>query len=263
MGETTELGMPVILILVGILGMLILAIAIIVFFLVYQKRLFAQEAALRTIESAYQKDLLQHSFESQEAERKRIAADLHDDIGSLLSATKLYIHQLSPEQTASHHQTLKKETTELLDSAINQVRSISHNLFPPNLEHIGFLQTVQNFCQRIQKINDIQLNFSHDNITRLTKQQELALYRILQELVNNTLKHAQATQINLSYKVLPAGLTMFYQDNGIGYSINANDNKSKGIGTKSIESRANAINANFQFESTLGQGMSFTLTINP
>lgn len=262
MDQTTELGLPFILILIGILGMLILAIAIIVFFLVYQKRLFAQEASLRAIESAYQKDLLQHAFESQEAERKRIASDLHDDIGSLLSATKLYLYQLNLNQTPTNYQSLKKETSELIDTAINQVRNISHNLFPPNLEHLGFLQTVQHFCQRIQKMNDIELLFNYEDISPLTKQQELTLYRILQELVNNTLKHARATQITLSYQQLPTGFQMIYQDNGIGFQIADNKNMPKGIGKKSIESRANAIDATFQFDSLLGEGMSFILTLN-
>ncbi len=177
----------------------------------------------------------------------------------LLRFTSLY--QLNPKQTPANYQSLKKETSELIDTAINQIRNISHNLFPPNLEHLGFLQTVQHFCQRIQKMNDIELQFEHDEISGLSQQQELALYRILQELVNNTLKHARATQIILTYKLLPTGFQMIYRDNGIGFQVAANKNTTKGIGTKSIESRTNAIDATFQFESVLGEGMSFTLTL--
>lgn len=261
MGETTELDMPLLLILFGILGMLILAIAVIVFFLVYQKRLFAQEESLRAIESAYQKDLLQYSFETQEAERKRIASDLHDDIGSILSATRLYLYQLNPELAPNNYQSMKKETADLIDNAINQIRSISHNLFPPNLEHLGFLQTVQDFCQRIQKINNIDLQFNYDEAPTLSKTQELALYRIIQELVNNTLKHANATQIKLNFQQLPTGFKMLYQDNGIGFKISDKASTNKGIGTKSIESRANAIDAIFQLKSTPNEGMSFELTL--
>lgn len=261
MGETTELDMPLLLILFGILGMLILAIAIIVFFLVYQKRLFAQEASLQAIESAYQKDLLQYSFETQETERKRIASDLHDDIGSILSATRIYLYQLNRELSPDDYQNMKKETAGLIDNAINQIRSISHNLFPPNLEHLGFLQTVEDFCRRIQNMNDIDLQFNYDKTHALTKLQELAVYRIIQELTNNTLKHAKASQITLSFKTLPTGFKMYYQDNGVGFQVAKNQITNKGIGTKSIESRANAIDAIFQFESTLGAGMSFELTL--
>ncbi|MEM6321749.1 MAG: sensor histidine kinase [Bacteroidota bacterium] len=241
--------------------MLLLAIAVIAFFLVYQKRLFAQEESLRAIETAYQKELLQHSFVTQEAERKRIASDLHDDLGSILSATKIYLYQLNQKQAAPNYQNLKKEATELVDTAINQVRSISHNLFPPDLEHLGFLSTIENFCQRIQKMNNIDLSFHYDSIPSLTKQQELMLYRILQELVNNTLKHAQATQIKLLYKTLPKGFRMKYQDNGVGFEIPPKKNANKGIGIKNIESRANAINATFQFQSTADEGMWFTLDL--
>lgn len=261
MGQTTELELPLTLILFGILGMLLLAIAIIIFFLVYQKRLFSQEETLRTIESTYQKKLLQYAFEAQEAERKRIAADLHDDIGSILSATKLYLYQLNPTLATANYQTLQKETTELIDQAINQIRGISHNLFPPNLEHLGFLQTVQYFCQRIQKTNKISLQFNSDEVLGLTKQQELSIYRILQELVTNTLKHAQATEITLTFKRPPTGFKMLYKDNGIGFQVASNKTMNQGIGTKNIESRANSMDASFHFDSTLGEGMSFELIL--
>ncbi len=223
--------------------------------MVYQKRLFTQQENLRKIESNYQKDLLKYSYEAQEAERKRIASDLHDGIGSLLSATRIYVHQLNPKLSPSDYQEIKSETTNLIDNAIDQVRLISHNLFPPNLDHLGLLQATSDFCQRIQKINEIDIHFDSNVVLDITKQEELAIYRIIQELVNNTLKHAQANTIKLGFNHSTSGFKLTYQDDGKGFNVKSNQLAAKGLGIKSIESRANSIKATFHIHSQPAEGM--------
>jgi len=259
MGETNELELPIVLILLGILGMLLLAVAIIVFFLVYQKRLFSQKQELLEIESVHQKALLKHSFEAQEEERKRIAADLHDDIGSKLSATRIYINQFHSKLSVEDYQSLKTETKSLIDSSIDQIRGISHNLFPPNLELLGLRQAVHDFCQRIRKMKTLNIQLECHQALKLSKQEELVIYRILQELVNNTLKHAQATQITIRITTNP--FQLIYQDNGKGFDVKTLQGTAKGIGLKSIESRAASIEANIHFKSQEGEGMFFELII--
>lgn len=259
MGETNALDLPVYLIFFGILGMLLLAIAVIVFFLVYQKRLFAQRESMRLMEAAHQKNLLQYSFEAQEAERKRIASDLHDDMGSILSAARIYLRQLNPDKEASEYQEIKEETTELLDSAITRLRVISHNLFPPNLDRFGLKEACEDFCGRIEKVNNIKFSLYFDDALHFDKKEELALYRILQELTNNTLKHAQASTIDLAFHKLGGNFKMLYRDDGVGFSYDVQKTEEKGLGLKTIESRANAIGAQLLIESEPDEGIAIEL----
>lgn len=262
MDQTNELGLPLILILCGILGMLLLALAIIVFFTIYQRRLFAQQEAIRNLEANHQKKLLEYSFEAQEAERKRIASDLHDDVGSILSASRIYIHQLKQDIPNDKYQTLKSDTTDLIDKAIDQIRTVSHNLFPPNLNRLGLIEASNDLCQRIQKIGNIDIHFDYNESISLSKKEELTLYRILQELTNNSLKHAQASKINFEFNSSKEKFKMLYLDNGIGFDHSANISKVKGLGLKSIESRANSIGAKLTIHSELGKGVKVELTLS-
>ncbi len=259
MDSTSELGLPVFLILCGVLGMLLLAIGVIVFFMIYQKRLFAQQENIRKMEKDYQKDMLQYSFEAQEAERKRIAYDLHDDIGSILSTTRIYAHQLNPDLPKDNYNDLKSDFTNLIDNAIDQIRIISHNLYPPNLEHLGFIQACEDLCQRIQKVNGLVIEFDCNVAPEFTKQEELYLYRILQELTNNTIKHAQATRIMLHFNVDINRFEMMYQDNGVGFIAEKQQYSSNGLGIKSIESRANSIGATIEIHAQIDVGFEFKL----
>lgn len=262
MDQTNELGLPLFLILCGVLGMLLLALAIIVFFMVYQKRLFAQHEAMQKMEVENQKKLLQYSIEAQEAERKRIASDLHDDIGSVLSATRIYVHQLNPELSLNDYQELKTDTVSLIDNAINTIRGISHNLFPPNLEHLGLLQVTNDFCHRIQKMNNMGIQFEYNQEPQLTQHEELVLYRILQELTTNTLKYAQATKIEVVFNSNASSFKMTYKDNGVGFNFEASHSLVKGLGLKNIESRANSIGATIHMKSQKDQGVYFELFLS-
>ncbi len=260
MGQAEGLDLPIFIILGGVLGMLLLAVAVIAFFLVYQKRLFRQQEELQQLEAAYQKELLQHTIEAQEKERQRIAADLHDSIGSMLSATRMYIHQLNGDLSTEHREHLKRETNTLIDSTITQIRTISHDLFPPQLEHLGLFPAIQTFAQRLQATNTLAVECQLPETSDLSPHQELSLYRILQELLQNTLKHAGATQVQIIFKKHPI-FKMIYRDNGQGFNASAVRQLPPGQGLKNIESRSFALGALFEFKAEQGTGMSFELSL--
>ena len=259
MDSHNEIGLPLFLILCGVLAMLLLAVAIVVFIMVYQKRLMAQQENILKMERDYQKDMLQYSFEAQESERKRIASDLHDDVGSILSAAKIYVNQLNRSEGDDSNDEIKSETTELIDSAIDQIRNISHNLFPPNLEHVGFIQASEDLCHRVNKLKNIEIVFDHGVDPNFSKHKELSIYRILQELINNSLKHADATKIELKYRCKGSKFELQYKDNGNGFDYEKENNDNRGLGMKSIESRANSINATIEIKSKIGEGFEFKL----
>lgn len=261
MGETDSIDSSLTLILLGVIGMLLLSVAIIVFFVVYQKRLFAQQDKMRGMEMAYQKDLLQSSIRAQEAERKRVATDLHDGLGSLLSAIRLYVLQLSPEQAEGEYNELLGETKSMVDTAIEQTREISHDLLPSTLERFGVIEAVEDHCKRIQKLTELEVQFSYDRDYQFNQEQNLALYRIIQELTSNTLKHAKASQINISFQTRSPHIKLGYEDNGKGFSPDKIASIKGGLGLKSIESRVNLLQAEMSIQSTETGGFQFELLL--
>lgn len=264
MGETESIDSSLTLILLGVIGMLLLSVAVIVFFIVYQKRLFTQQDKIKAIETAHQKDLLKSSIHAQEAERKRVATDLHDGIGSLLSAVRLYVLQLSPQKTQGDYEELLNETKAMLDTAIRQTREISHNLLPTTLDRFGVIQAVEDHCKRIHKLNGIEVAFNYNQEHHFSKQQDLALYRIIQELINNTLKHAEASSIRIKFSILPGQINLSYQDNGKGFPQKEDTQSASGLGLKSIESRVNLLNGKMHIDASKAKGFRFELTLpNP
>lgn len=248
-------------VLIGIIAMLLLAIAIIVFFVLYQKRLFAQKEELQALETAYQKDLLEASIKVQENERKRVATDLHDGIGSLLSAIRLYVVQFSKTRDTGISLELIQETTEMVDAAIDQARKMAHNLLPTTLERFGAVQAIEDLCKRIQSMSSLTINFEYENVPELVDEQNLAIYRIIQELLSNTLKHAAATSVNIIFKRSPSHFSISYIDNGNNFELSTEYKQVQGLGLKSIVSRAQLLSAEFSIQPTPTKGFSMDLKI--
>lgn len=254
MGENEIMNSTLPLILLGIIGMLLLAIAVVVFFVVYQKRLFRQQEELRSMEVKYQKELLAAAIATQEQERERIANDLHDGVGSGLSAVRLYIAQLASTAPVNE---LATDAKGMLDDIIKQVRGVSHELLPSGLLRFGLVAAIEDHCQRLAKINNLDVTFAYDQTYELPKAQILALYRIVQELTNNTLKHAQATTIDIKLTTTDDTMTFIYADNGLGFDASQLKDSQGGLGLKSIESRASLHGGTMTVDSAVGKGASF------
>lgn len=251
MAETENLDTWLVLILIGIIGMLLLSVAVIIFFIVYQKRLFAQKNKIKGIEADYQKDLLKSSIQAQELERRRVATDLHDGVGSLLSATRLYIQQLTTQKSKADFEEVLSEAKLILNMAIQQTREISHNLLPTELDQFGVLEALEDHCKNIEKSSGLAIDYTYEADYPFTKEQDLAIYRIVQELMNNTLKHAEAKSINIHFNTTEEGIRMHYADNGKGLAPNQ---KSKGLGMKSIESRVNLLGGKMEIKTDSSKG---------
>lgn len=259
MGETENIAMPGLLVL-GIIGMLLLAIAIVIFFVIYQKRLLRQQESILQLESEYQMELLNSSIQIQEVERKRIASDLHDSIGSMLSATKLYLKQLQPQQVESEIQLIKKESLSLIEEIILNIREITHNLAPQSLERFGLISAIEDLVSKINDLNIVVVSFEFNDNRRFSSDQETALYRIIQELLNNSLKHAQARQIHIETFFLGDQLRINYMDDGIGFKMTQlKDYANKGFGLRGIENRINLLHATFDIQTEEGKGVQIQI----
>jgi len=197
--------------------------------------------------------------EGQDQERKRIAKELHDGLGVLLSTAKMQftsIKDKSPE-----NQPLIEKATKMLEQAAGDVRKISHNMMPGLLTRYGFYEAVEDLFEKLDDTPGLEAKTAiSGEQNRLAENTEIMLYRIVQEMVNNTLKHAAASEISLDIVVLPHQLTIDYSDNGKGFDI-AKTLAKKTIGLTSIQSRVNFLNGTLDVQSKKGQGTNYQIII--
>lgn len=263
MGTTTDLTNLSLQIAFGITGMVLLTTFIIIFFIIYQRRLYQQQLEHQKMEANQQRRLLNAGILAQEEERKRIATELHDSIGGLLSATKIYVSNVSMEQSQEQFLLFKKKALEALNENIGEVRNITNNLLPQSLERLGIVTATRSLTQKLIDLNHIEVDFHANAEKRFKKDREKALFRILQELINNTLKHSNAKKVLVHFHFTSEQLVVFYNDNGEGFDRDAYKNKkdSKSFGLKNIESRMAFLGGTLDYQTALGKGVEVQLTV--
>jgi signal transduction histidine kinase len=217
------------------------------------------------MESEQQKILLKASIKLQEEERQRIAADLHDDAGPLLATARLYLTENLVElDKASQIQSIFS-AKEIIDEAIQLVRNISHSLMPPTLKNFGLESAVNDFFQKINGAGAINVNCRfHDYKTRLKPEKELIVFRVIQELINNILKHSNASFIHLTQHNGEDNIIIRLHHDGKGLTHEDFIKMSKsnvGLGLINIQSRLNVIYGDILFEQDSSQSF-FKATID-
>lgn len=243
--------------------MLLLALSLVAFFLIYQKKLIGQQLYLQTMQNAYQKQLLGASIQAEERERARIGNDLHDEIGSSLSAAKMLLAQLAYSPTVTEKELEVVATVEeLLRNSLRDVRNISQNLHPAVLAQFGLEKALHNLssrcCDSFVNGMDVRVELT----SALSSSQELALYRIVQEAVNNALKHAQASRLTIALQEQHNELTLTVADDGRGFDYaQAQQSEQSGLGLKSLAARASLLDAAFRVESRPGQGTQLHIVV--
>ncbi len=215
---------------------------------------------------AQQKELMNAIIQSQEIERKRIGQDLHDEVGGSLSNLRMLFNRLDNSSTdRAEIEKAVDSYKQLIDKIIQNVRNISHNLSPPALALFGFTAALEELSDSINNGNGSFLSIINHAETiseQLPYTASLSLIRILQELISNTLKHAEAKQIGISIFMDYGLLTIHYTDDGKGFDNDDNTLK-KGMGMQNIESRISMINATYRIKTAPGQGFSMFILINP
>ncbi len=220
-----------------------------------------QEAA-RERERQQQRAILQTTVETQESERIRIARDLHDEVGALLSTVKMSLKLSQRKLAKDGVETSLDESTEMLDSAIGSVRQISHDLLPPSLESLGLCAALAQLASKTAQLSGIPFEcvLLHEP-PRLEIRTELTLYRIVQELISNSLKHSQATERKLTLGYADGQFTLLFQDNGVGFDLAKVKDSGAGLGLRGMESRVDALGGKLQFETAPGQGFSAEISL--
>lgn len=244
--------------------LLVLSISIVLIaFLVINRSKLKQKNVLQT-ERMRQKELQSKAIlEAEENERKRIAAELHDGVGQILSAAKLNLSTLGSHINNSSPQANLPYTTsiELVDDAVKEIRAISHNLMPNALVKSGFVAAVKEFVSKLNNSEKLKINLEITGLQqRLEQTTETILFRVLQELVSNIVKHANANQISIQLVQHENEITLMVEDNGIGFDTSSKD-EMNGLGLKNIQSRIAFLNGHFNIDSAPDKGTTVVIEI--
>jgi two-component system NarL family sensor kinase len=254
--QATTPGISIVLFL-GTLGMLVLVIGLILFIIFHQRKVIRYQTKLQEMEIEQQKMMLTASIKLQEEERQRLAADLHDDAGPLLATARLYLNENLVNQDKSTQLQSIYQARQIIDDTIQLIRNISHSLMPPTLKNFGLESAINDLFQKISGSGAINASSRfHDYRDRLKPEKELVVFRIVQELVNNILKHSNSSFIHLTQNT--HGDKFFLRIHHDGRGLIQADfeklNKSNiGLGLKNISSRLRVVQGNINFEKDISQ----------
>lgn len=236
----------------------LILIAVILFFY-FKQRQKLKNKEIETLKQDREISNLEALIDGEEKERKRVAQELHDGLNGDLSAIKYRLSSLedAPLDAENHENLL--QTIAMIDNACSQVRSISHNLIPTSILDFGLVETLNEYCEKINFSLPLNIELQHfGNSNVLDKKTETVIYRIIQELINNITKHSKATTAMVQLNFHASELFITVEDNGIGFDVNS---AKTGLGLKNIYSRVDFLNANLDIDSN-EKGSSYHITID-
>lgn len=260
MADQTQEGTSLIL-YIGMLGMFFLALAIVGFVIIYKRRLLKQQVKLQEQKIIHQQQLLQSAVKIQDDERKRFAADLHDEIGGGISTILLSVERIKKEQADQLEIVAKSQNIRnQLNDLLQKVREISYNIMPPTLEDFGLHEAISDLCYSISESSDMKVHYEwKGDENRLDFSQELAFYRIIKELLVNVVKHAAATTIAITIENSAENFNLLLQDNGKGFD---EEKHHIGAGLRNIKDRVLILGATLDISSTINKGTIVYIYLN-
>ena len=227
----------------------------------YAHKLFKYIDRLNRQRQLLNKRILTAVLRTEEKARSRFSKELHDGLGPLLSSARMSLSALSREERSADQREIIDNTTYVIDEAIRSLREISNNLSPHVLNDFGLARGVQNFIDQSAAMHDAKIRFTTNLRTeRYDTDIEVILYRVICELINNSLKHAACTSINLSLSQNGSELALDYTDDGRGFNPQAM--MDCGMGLSNISSRINSLGGTFGISSAKGKGMRAAIRVN-
>lgn len=232
----------------------LLTLSILTWFL-YQQRQKRKDQEILTLKREQQVKTLESLIEGEEKERLRIAQELHDGVNVDLSAIKYKLTSLLEKNNE-----VISEVVSMIDRSCEQVRAISHNLVPPALKDFSLVEALEDYCSTTNAIHELEVAFqSIGEPFKISKKEEANIFRIAQELVNNSIKHAEASEIDVQVSFQNNAMQLTIEDNGKGFDTAAA--KGKGIGLENVHSRVAYLNAKVDVTSD-DNGTSYVIDIN-
>ena len=245
----------------GTLGMLLLASAVVLFIYLYQRKLFKKKIAFQEIEDLLKEQELKSTYalmQGQDLERKRIAEELHDNLGSILVTLNMYTDTALSTVDIKRKNELINRINEIATKASDETRKLSHRLDSVSLKHFGLKTALDDLLSAIRETRHIAVKSSILIDNSISGDVSLNIYRIAQELINNTLKHAGAKHISIElYQVANEYLSFIYTDDGIGFN---QGQTVSGVGLINIKSRVHKMAGDISIESE-GKGINVVIEI--
>jgi signal transduction histidine kinase len=209
---------------------------------------------MQSLRETQQNQLIEAAVRSEEIERHRIAEQLHDEVGAILSSSKLHIQGIKAENLDERDKQLHAKGKELLDEGIQKVRGISHNLHSNILKEFGLNEAIQHFVNKLTNGTLINSTIELDeSYTTQNPENDMSIYRMVQELVNNILKHANAKEINITSSYVNNLLDITVSHDGSGLSQQQFEElryKKEGLGLKNIQNRVILLKGKIEFSKT-------------
>lgn len=208
-----------------------------------------------------EKQVLDAIIKTEEKERERFAKDLHDDLGPLLSSIKMYVGMLGKTKDEAKQNFIVNNLNDIVKEAISTTKDVSNDLNPHVLNNYGLVSALELYINKISTNTVIDFQQNIEN-TRYNTAIELSVYRISKELINNSIKHSNATKISLKLEERKSALYIYYEDNGKGINDSALiANKHNGMGLSNIISRAKSLNGSYNFHTNIENGFQFDLNV--
>lgn len=239
-------------ILTGMLFSLLLVSSMVLFYLRYRRHIAQQESRISRAETDHQRELQEAVIRSQEKERRRIGMNLHDDVGAALSVLRM---TLEGDGTRSGKVIVQSKA--IIDRVLADVRNISHDLFPIRNTAYTLTDAIADRCDAVNETGKVQVDLAFypdaDSIVP-GETASLAIYRVVSELISNTVRHADARKITLRFTQDADKLLIVYHDDGKGMNAGSH---SRGMGLQNIEHRLQMIGAGFRIENGTDAGFCF------
>jgi signal transduction histidine kinase len=253
------------LVIIGIAAMLFLVISLLLLFTINQRKRLKYQLEVQQLREKQQNQLIESAVRSEEGERHRIAELLHDEVGALLSSSRIFLVEMNTQQLSQTDKDDHSKVKEMIDESIQKVRTISHNLHSTILKEFGLNEAIRHFMKKVADGPALKSTVVLDEEYQLSNAEtDLAVYRIIQELVNNLLKHARPRFINIRSSLGENQLKLQIQHNGDGLTQEQFEElrfKPEGLGLKNIQNRIILLKGNILFTRLDNGGYAIQLTI--
>ncbi|MBQ4230468.1 MAG: sensor histidine kinase [Salinivirgaceae bacterium] len=208
--------------------------------------------------------LMRAIIQTEERERRRFAKDLHDGLGPLLSTARMTLSALLQHERDDHSKQVLESASNVINEAVESIKEISNNLSPHVLTNFGLASAIKNFVFKVSQSKSINISFDTvlTDADRFDSNIETVMYRATCEMINNTIKHANATEVNISLEKIQRTIVIKYDDNGKGFdSEKTVMEPNSGMGLSNIASRMNSINGMFVYNSAPGDGFHAVIKV--
>ncbi len=245
------------------LGFLLLGVFIILFISLYRIRMNKHIKEKKELRDLFEKELLRTQLEIQEQTLKIISQEIHDNIGQVLSLAKLNLSTMDIADLEELKEKIK-DSKQLVSKAIQDLRDLSKSMNTDNIEAIGLLHAIEYELEMIRRTGYLTKLKVEGKTIRLESQKELILFRIIQEVLNNIIKHAEADIIVVTVNYEENEIRLHVKDNGKGFDLtplNKENNSDHGLGIRNMHNRAKLIGADFKMTSNTGHGTEVCLTV--